>query len=360
MNRTASAKKIATIHLARMERRAMIGDNLKEVVTKAILEKESSEIRAKMKGSTAKGLMLLAKENEASFMDFMEKPDVDLSDPIQRLFHICLSKAESREEARDMIGAFTLSFKKRDIDGMAKALRVSNEVITVVLLWYVRDRQTNLKLATSREYLSRADSVERGFEATLNFSKSTLSLINTVIKGGVSFLTGFLPERVQHKVQAPLSLATLGVILYNSWPLMVNLSGVLASLFSAGLSVLASYSSLSASLVTIGLTGGAIFLLIEACVWFGNEKKKLKEWGSGNLFEVARLSFKIVWEIVKLIFKGVYSVASWFYDEISSYARLLQEDASNPEYLAQDLEQSQPNKPKDDIDDIDALMEAYI
>ena len=337
MNKSASIKKVAAVHVAKMERKAFLAGSLGDSLAKAVLEKESSVVRSSLSKDAESGLFLLAKRNAESFSDFISPEKQDKDDAAQRMFRYAFAQASSREEVREMAGKCAKAYSKQDISGMASALRLPKDVVLVVLLSYLKGNRRNAS------YKSRSRSLERGFDSLLDISSSSLSLISRFVKGGVGFLRYLLPERLGDAISAPLTFGVLAGLLMSSWPIIIGASSLLAGIFTSALSALSSYSFVSASLIVLGLSGSLIYAAIEACIWLGTEVKELKEWSKGNLADALRLSFKFIWEASKMILKGLYRVSKWFMSEIKEYFSLLQkdydssDDASSPPALEYDL-----------------------
>jgi hypothetical protein len=133
-----SSKRVASLHLAKMQKRAGVVDNLKEKVTKAVVVNEAMKIRSGISGTALKNIQELFSSHKMSLSQ-MTKAKVDRDDPIQKMLSDRLSNAKTPQEASNIVGEFQAAFKKKNIKEMAKIVDVAPETMTVVLLWYVRD-----------------------------------------------------------------------------------------------------------------------------------------------------------------------------------------------------------------------------
>ena len=89
MNRTASVNRVARIHTARMQKRAMFFDSVKEDVASTFIQSEAQKERKKISSGGKAGLKFLQKHfglnSVESFVEAVSKSDFDPNDPIQKM-----------------------------------------------------------------------------------------------------------------------------------------------------------------------------------------------------------------------------------------------------------------------------------
>ena len=320
MNKIASSHKIASIHLARMERRAAFMGGLKSKILSAVIEKEARESSSQNSRASKEGLKFLTSSLGYSSLDsFLKKPIVDLSDPIQKMLSYSLGKASNKAEAREMIGLFSVAFKNKDVEGMASALRLEREVVAVVLLWYIRGGKS---ASRSRGYQEFSETTEIQTRGLFSMSEKALGLLERLIDGGVGFLLSIFPQPVQNVARQPLKWAAMYATLLKSWWLIGTAGSIVSKIFAVGWVALAGFTPMVASLISLGITGSAVFFAIEAYIWIGETAKSLKEWSSDNTLDAVSVPFKIVWELFRSILEGTYKVSRWVFRELKSYVRL--------------------------------------
>ena len=110
MNRTASVNRVARIHTARMNKRAMFFDTVKEDISYAFIQSEAQKERKKISSEGKAGLKFLQKHfglnSIESFVKAVDNSDFDPNDPIQKMVAEAGAKAKSHGEAGDILGKF--------------------------------------------------------------------------------------------------------------------------------------------------------------------------------------------------------------------------------------------------------------
>lgn len=148
--RETSQKKIASIHIARMNKEAKITKDLSLILNKAVGSHIINEVKGQSKSTaeSTKGWEWAFKDSGASFKDAIQdvvkgrNPSLDSTDPLSKLVALSLSKTKDPFEQGRILGEFNNSYAKKDIEGMASALGQDKEVVLGVLLWYLRNDRT--------------------------------------------------------------------------------------------------------------------------------------------------------------------------------------------------------------------------
>ena len=141
---STSKKRVASLHMARLQKRAGLLDNLKEKVGKAVLESEAEKERAKISNKALKGLQMLGKREGVKD----PKQVIKLSrskpkeHPLGRMLEDRLKKASSKNQVEEIVGLYSYYMEKNDLKNLAKTLDVAEETLMVTILWYSKDKSS--------------------------------------------------------------------------------------------------------------------------------------------------------------------------------------------------------------------------
>ena len=154
-----SAERVASLHLAHLQKEASVTRGLEDLAKKAVIEDFRQKVIAvgKKKATKAsnKGWAWVLKSEGADLVQVIQdakksKSSFDSKDPLTRLLHMTLSKVSDPFEKNRIVGEFSEKYAKKDIEGMANVLGVDRDVVTITLLWYRRDVKVASKEARSR------------------------------------------------------------------------------------------------------------------------------------------------------------------------------------------------------------------
>ena len=140
-----SAERVASLHLAHLQKEASVTRGLEDLAKKAVIEDFRQKVIAvgKKKATKAsnKGWAWVLKSEGADLVQVIQdakksKSSFDSKDPLTRLLHMTLSKVSDPFEKNRIVGEFSEKYAKKDIEGMANVLGVDRDVVTITLLWY--------------------------------------------------------------------------------------------------------------------------------------------------------------------------------------------------------------------------------
>jgi hypothetical protein len=338
MYRYASVNRVARIHTARMEKRAMFFDTVKEDVASAFIQSESQKERKKISSGGKAGLKFLQKHfglnSVESFVEAVDKSKYNPNDPIQKMIAEAGAKANSPGEAGDMLGRFANAYQKQDIEGMAQAVNVEKETMALVLLWYVKDNK-NVKVKNAsldrQAFWNPFASVPAPplpFEAQGIMVDKFLSVSGTVISEsshyigeGISWLWSVIPQGYAPTLPAGKAWSAIYFILNKAWLGVMKAGGMALGLIKASIVKSTAAFGIIAVLKVIGIAL-IVYYAIIGLSWMSYQLTRLP---SRILVE---FPLKVIWKLIKMVFDGAVKLTTWAYtkikDVISEHKHLLE------------------------------------
>lgn len=330
MNRYASVNRVARIHTARMQKRAMFFDSVKEDVASAFIQSEASKEQKKISSDAKSGLQFLQKrfglKSMENFVKTIGQSKYDSKDPIQKMVAQAGAKAKSPGEAGDILGRFANAYQKKDIDGMAKAVGVEKETMALVLLWYIRnDKSVAVKTASRNKeafslnpfavatppppppFLAESLVVEK----VLNIGGAVVSQVSQFTGEGLSWLWSIIPKGIAPTLPTGKAWSVIYYILGKAWALIAKAGGMAVSLIKAAIVKSTATFGIVSVLKVIGIAI-LVYYAILGISWMSYQITRLP---SRLLVE---FPLKVIWNILKLIGKGTLKLTSWAYDKIKS------------------------------------------
>lgn len=321
--------RIASKKMARMEKQAHFLSGIQEKLTALFMKEADQRVQKELKGQSSAskvGLAWAAKEAGLnSFNDILQlakkgaKPN--LKDPIQRLIYERTNGMKDPVEVANLVGELSLAYKKQDVGEMAKVLKVDEEVIALVLLWYTRNK-------TADEYdwgEHRVRKIDQGTEKLLNLSAKTLKVVSFLTGGNaIEWIVKLLPKG--SLIGKPLKWGWWTLLLVNRWTI---LSGIY-SFAAANISTLVGWMLSGAGgafleFVAVGLHlyTTPIWLMLFAAIAlceFLNVGKAEREWGFKNPFtSLFLVPVKSIFAILKQVFTGAVKVGKAIISELKEY-----------------------------------------
>lgn len=349
MNKYASVNRVARIHTARMQKRAMFFDSVKEDVATAFMQSEASKERKKISSDAKSGLQFLQKRfglnSMESFVKAIGQSKYDSKDPIQKMVAEAGAKAKSPGEAGDILGRFANAYQKQDIDGMAKAVSVEKETMALVLLWYVRENK-NVKVKTASlnkealwnpfavvppppppPFLAQSLVVEK----VLNIGGAVVSQVSHFTGEGLSWLWSIIPKGIAPTLPTGKAWSVIYYILGKAWALVAKAGGMAIGLIKAAIVKSTATFGIISVLKVVGIAL-VVYYAILGISWMSYQITRLP---SKFLVE---FPLKVIWGILKLIGKGTLKLTTWAYDKIKSvvYENEDQLEPNDPMLLAVD------------------------
>lgn len=327
MNRYASVNRVARIHTARMQKRAMFFDNVKEDVASAFMQNEASKERKKISSEGKSGLKFLQKQfglnSMDSFIKAIGQSKYDPNDPIQKMIAEAGAKTNSPGEAGDMLGRFANAYQKQDIEGMAKEVGVEKETMALVLLWYVRDNK-NVKLKNASMNKNafwnpfavapvpplppfHAQSVV--VENVLNIGGGVVSQVSHYTGEGISWLWSIIPSGYAPTLPTGKVWTAIYFILKNAWLGIMKAGGLAIGAIKASIVKSTATFGIIAVLKVIGIAL-IVYYAIIGLSWMSYQITRLP---SRVLIE---FPVQVIWKILKMIGQGVVKMTNWAYDKI--------------------------------------------
>lgn len=323
MNRYASVNRVARIHTARMQKRAMFFDSVKEDVATAFMQSEASKERKKISSEGKSGLKFLQKQFKLNSMDSFIKAigqsKYNPKDPIQKMIAEAGSKAKSPGEAGDILGRFANAYQKKDIEGMAKEVGVEKETMALVLLWYVRDnKKVKLKNASMNKdafwnpfavappppFHAQALVVEK----ILNTSSFVISQVTQYTGEAISWLWSIIPKSL---LPSGKIWSAIYFILKNAWLGITEAGGLAIATIKASIVKSTATFGIIAVLKVIGIAL-IVYYAILGFAWLNYQITRLP---SRVLIEYP---VKAIWKIIKMVGEGAIKLTTWAYDKIKS------------------------------------------
>jgi hypothetical protein len=154
-----STERIASLHLAHLQKEASVTRGIEDLAKRAVVEDFRQKVVAvgKKKATKAsnKGWAWVLKNEGTDLVQVIRdaknsKSSFNSKDPLTRLLHMTLSKVSDPFEKNRIVGEFSEKYAKKDIEGMADVLGVDRDVVTITLLWYMRDVKVASKEARSK------------------------------------------------------------------------------------------------------------------------------------------------------------------------------------------------------------------
>lgn len=328
MNRYASVNRVARIHTARMQKRALFFDSVKEDVASAFIQSEASKEQKKISGEAKSGLKFLQKRfglnSMESFVKAIGQSKYDANDPIQKMVAEAGAKASSPGEAGDILGRFANAYQKQDIDGMAKAVGVEKETMVLVLLWYVRkDKNVAIKTASRKEALWNPFAVvpppppppflaqSLVVEKVLNIGGAVASQVAHFTGEGLSWLWSIIPKGLAPTLPTGKMWSAIYYIIGKAWALIAKAGGMALGLIKAAIVKSTASFGLVAVLKVVGIAL-IVYYAILGMAWMSYQITRLP---SRFLVE---FPLKVIYGLLKLIGKGAIKMTSWAYDKIKT------------------------------------------
>ena len=328
MNRYASVNRVARIHTARMNKRAMFFDTVKEDVSSAFIQSEAQKERKKISSEGKAGLKFLQKHfglnSIESFVEAVDKSDFDPNDPIQKMVAEAGAKAKSHGEAGDILGKFANAYQKKDIEGMAQAVNVEKETMALVLLWYVKDNK-NVKVKNAslnkeaifwNPFASVPPPPPLPFEAQGIMVDKFLSVSGTVISEathyigeGISWLWSVIPQGYAPTLPAGKAWSAIYFILNKAWLGIMKAGGMALGLIKAAIVKSTATFGIVSVLKVIGIAI-LVYYVILGLSWMSYQLTRLP---SRILVE---FPLKVIWTLIKLVFNGTIKLTTWAYAKI--------------------------------------------
>lgn len=326
MNRYASVNRVARIHTARMQKRAMFFDSVKEDVASAFIQSEASKEQKKISSDAKSGLQFLQKRfglnSMESFVKAIGQSKYDSKDPIQKMVAEAGAKAKSPGEAGDILGRFANAYQKQDIEGMAKAVGVQKETMALVLLWYVKDNK-NVKVASLDKQafwnpFASAPPPPLPFEAQgimvdkfLSVSGNVISEASHYVGEGISWLWSVIPQGYAPTLPAGKAWSAIYFIINKAWLGIMKAGGLALGLIKAAIVKSTATFGIVSVLKVIGIAI-VVYYAILGISWMSYQITRLP---SRFLVE---FPLKVIWGILKLIGKGTLKLTTWAHDKIKS------------------------------------------
>ena len=316
---------------AYMMKRASAQNELAFKIANGIFLTEADKASNEISDEAKQGLALIRKgagcNSLSAFIKQTEgKQDIDNTDPIQKLIEARLRGVTSPEEAQEVIGTFAVAYQKKDLAKMAKIVEIEAKVMSLILLWYVRDDQSlwqnnspMARTAASRGYNRRYKSLKKVLTLILKVSEGTLSFIEKITGGASDWIVRFLPATAGKLIGKPIKWALLTGTALKAWPTITQLVALSKPLFALAVLKL---KLLVGPIVFGSVASTAGFALaVLAVAWFGYQVKEYLAWAKGKLLEAIKLPFASLLLILKTVFKGGYSLLKWAFRDIKGYIR---------------------------------------
>lgn len=142
MREITASQRVASLHIAKMQKEAFFLESIKEKLFTGTMNTEAQRQSKMMSSEAKKGMRQLFGDvginSPAKFISFMNSAKEDPKDPLSKiLFRAC--KGKSVGEAGNIAGKFFASYYKGDIKGMAGAVDFDEKAMHVVLVHYMKD-----------------------------------------------------------------------------------------------------------------------------------------------------------------------------------------------------------------------------
>lgn len=321
------AQRVARIHTARIQKRAMFFDNVKEDVATAFMQSEASKERKKISSEGKSGLKFLQKQfglnSMDSFIKAIGQSKYNPKDPIQKMIAEAGAKAKSPGEAGDILGRFANAYQKKDIEGMAKEVGVEKETMALVLLWYVRDnKKVKLKNASMNKdafwnpfafavappppppFHAQALVVEK----ILNTSSFVISQVTQYTGEAISWLWSIIPKSL---LPSGKIWSAIFFILKNAWLGITEAGGLAIATIKASIVKSTATFGIIAVLKVIGIAL-IVYYAILGFAWLNYQITRLP---SRVLIEYP---VQTIWKLIKMVGNGAIKLTTWAYSKIKS------------------------------------------
>ena len=332
MNKQAMVQRVASLKIAEMEKQARIKkqahflSGIQKKLTELFLKEAEANIENEVKAQSRASKVGLAWAASEVGLDGLEdmakfaKSDVkaDLKDPIQRLIHERTKNIKDPIEVANLIGEFTHAYRSRDVGEMAKALKVDEEVMALVLLWYTRNKTADLGDMRVRK-------IDKGTEKLLNFSAKTLKFVGYLTGGpALEWVVNLLPKG--SLLGKPLKWGWWTVLLIKRWAILSSAySLAVASITSLGAWLLAGGAGSVMQFVAIAFPFfvNPLTLFVTITLLFNqlcSVSKAEVKWGLANPFSsLILVPARSVFAILKQIFTGAIKIGKAVYTELREY-----------------------------------------
>lgn len=329
MYRQAHINRVARIHTARMQKRAMFFDSVKEDVASAFIQSEASKEQKKISSEAKSGLQYLQKRfglnSIESFVQAIGQSKYDANDPIQKMVAEAGAKASSPGEAGDILGRFANAYQKQDVDGMAKAVGVPKETMALVLLWYVRnDKNVAVKTASRNieafwnpfavvppppppPFLAQSLVVEK----VLNIGGAIASQVVHFTGEALSWIWSIIPQGLAPTLPTGKAWSAIYFIIGKAWALIAKAGGMAVGLIKAAIVKSTASFGIVAVLKVLGIAL-IVYYAILGISWLSYQITRLP---SRFLVE---FPLKVLWGLLNLIGKGTVKLTTWAYEKIKS------------------------------------------
>jgi len=332
MNKQAKQEmviRVASRKMARMEKQAHFLSGIQEKLTELLLKNTEKKVAEEAKGqsrASKAGLVWATSELGITSLEdvvmFLKKGSkLDLKDPIQRLIHERTKGAKDPVEVANLIGELSLAYKNQDVKGMAQALKVEEDVMALVLLWYTRSKTASDDYDWG-DY--RVDKIDKGTEKLLNISATTLKVLSYLTGGNaIEWIVKLLPKG--SLLGKPLKWGWWTLLIVKRWAILGGLynlayAGVASlgawMLSGAGgtfLAALAGTSILFVNPITIGIAISCFFYELVRM------DKAERDWHLDNPFTSFKVPIKSVFVILKQLFTGALKVGKAILAELKEY-----------------------------------------
>jgi len=195
MRELTASQRVASLHMAKMQKEGFFLESIKEKLVLGTLTTEAKAQSKMMSSDAKKGMRMLFGDaginSPEKFAAFVKSGKADLKDPFSKiLFKAC--KGKSVGETGDIAGRFFSAYYKKDIKGMAKAAAFDEKAMQLVCIHYVKDT-SSFKSTTRKgeKELSKALHKRLGEYAELYVKQEhpTIKLSKVGALGAVAALT---------------------------------------------------------------------------------------------------------------------------------------------------------------------------
>jgi len=335
MNKQAMIQRVAYQKIAEMKKQARIKkqahflSGIQKKLTALFMKEADQRVQEELKSqsrASKAGLAWAAKETGLNSLDDIvdlakkgAKPD--LKDPIQKLIYERTNGMKDPVEVANLVGELSLAYKNQDVGEMAKVLKVDEEVIALVLLWYTRSK-------TADDYdwgEHRIRKIDKGTEKLLNLSAKTLKVVSFLTGGNaIEWIVKLLPKG--SLIGKPLKWGWWTILLVNRWTILSSIY----SFAAANISTLVGWMMSGAGgafleFVAVGLHlyTTPIWLILFATIALSelfHVGKAEREWSVKNPFtSLFLVPVKSIFAILKQVFTGAVKVGKAIIAELKEY-----------------------------------------
>lgn len=333
-NRTAS-ERVARIYLAQQKKEAALTEKLQslteKVVGSVVQDTVSKQVQSTFSSEALNGWKM-GKINIKDIVSVVKNKgsDLDLNDPIQKLIYESTLPMSPVDKV-EAIGKFNVALSNKDIEGMASALKVEKELISIVLLWYTRDKGISKKGSRNRHPLEWSKAVAR---VTSTYPMNIIKAAEWITGGRVlEWLVELLPGGTLYG--KPLKWAYWAGLVVTRWswiPVLTKWASMAWAWWSALLSqpgfimyivkfFLVKLPAFLGFLLTV--KGFYIYVLVFGGIMlFGEYVKNFEDKvGKYKFFNAAKIYLTGMWQILKGVISGALSVPRFIYNEVIEYVQ---------------------------------------